>query len=96
MSSTVNSALYGVERQALAVLDKEIQRYHESQTLTPSLVQLMKNTHEMVLKGAKQRGGIATDGKSPREILVELEQLVVEFREIVQQENELSVEGSLQ
>lgn len=96
MSNTVNSALYGVERQALDVLRKEVERYYENQTLTPSFVALLKATHEMVLKGAKQRGGIATDGKSPREILVELEQLVVEFREIVQQENELSVEGSLQ
>lgn len=87
--STVNSALYGVERQALEVLRKEYERYMESQALTPSFVSLLKATHEMVMKGAKQRAGIVTDGKSPREILVELEQLVVEFRQIVEQENEM-------
>lgn len=93
--STPNAALYGVERQALEVLRKEFEKYSETQTLTPSFVSLLKATHEMVMKGAKQRAGILTDGKSPREVLVELEQLCVEFRELVQQENELN-EASLQ
>jgi hypothetical protein len=92
----VNSALYGVERQALEVLSKEFARYQESQTLTPSFVQLLKATHEMVLKGARERVGLDTAGKSPREVLVELEQLVVEFRQIVEQENEMEQEGMIQ
>ena len=92
----VNSALYGVERQALEVCAKEFAKYQESQTLTPSFVQLMKATHEMVLKGAKERVGLDTAGKSPREVLVELEQLVVEFRQLVDQENELNVEETIQ
>lgn len=91
--ASVNAAIYGVERQALDVLAKEYAKYQETQTLTPSFVALMKNTHEMVLKGAKQRAGIETDGRSPREILVELEQLVVEFRQIVDQENEMNQEN---
>jgi hypothetical protein len=92
----VNSALYGVERQALEVLRKEFEKYQQEQVLTPSFVQLMKATHEMVLKGAKERVGLDTAGKSPREVLVELEQLVVEFRQLVDQENEMDQEGMMQ
>ncbi len=92
----VNAALYGVERQALAVLEKEFEKYKSEQVLTPSFVQLMKATHEMVLKGAKERVGLDTAGKSPREVLVELEQLVVEFRQLVDQENEMDQEGMIQ
>ena len=94
--SSVNSALYGVERQALEVLRKEYEKYQLEQVLTPSFVALLKATHEMVLKGAKQRVGLDTGNKSPREVLVELEQLVVEFRQIVEHENEMSSEGALQ
>ncbi len=92
----VNSALYGVERQALEVLRKEFEKYQQEQVLTPSFVQLMKATHEMVLKGAKERVGLDTAGKSPREVRVELEQLVVEFRQLVDQENEMDQEGMMQ
>lgn len=92
----VNSALYGVERQALEVLSKEFAKYQEGQVLTPSFVQLLKATHEMVLKGAKERVGLDTAGKSPREVLVELEQLVVEFRQLVDMENESEAEGTIQ
>jgi hypothetical protein len=94
--SAVNSALYGVERQALEVLGKEFQKYQQDQVLTPAFVQLLRATHEMVLKGAKQRVGLDTGNKSPREVLVELEQLVVEFRQIVDQENEMQAQENLQ
>ncbi len=99
MSQTVNSALYGVERQALEVLRKEFERYNETQVLTPAFVALMRNTHEMVLKGCKQRVGLDIANKSPREVLVELQQLVVEFQLIVENENEMEAakaENSLQ
>jgi len=94
--SSVNSALYGVERQALDVLRKEYERYLESQNLTPSFVSLLKATHEMLLKGAKQRVGLDVGNRSPREVLVELEQLVTEFRQIVDQENEMNAQENLQ
>jgi len=94
--SSVNSALYGVERQALDVLRKEYARYCDSQTLTPSFVALLKATHEMLLKGAKQRVGLDVGNRSPREVLVELEQLVTEFRQIVDQENEMNAQENLQ
>ncbi len=87
-----NSALYGVERQALEVRRREFEKYLQDQTLTPSFVQLLKATHDMVMKGAKERVGLDTAGKSPREVLVELEQLVVEFRQLVDQENEMNEE----
>ena len=96
MSQSVNAGLYGVERHALDILRKECERYELTQQLTPSLVALLRNTHEMLLKGAKSRAGVDTAGKSPREILVELQQLVVEFQQLVDQENELQSEGTIQ
>lgn len=88
MAQTVNTALYAIERSALEVLRTEHDKYTESQVLTPAFVSLLRATHDMVMKGAKQRAGIMTEGKSPREVLVELEQLCVEFRMLVDQENE--------
>lgn len=90
MADSLNTGLYSVERQALAVLRTEMQRYEETQTLTPQFVQLMRNTHEMLMKGATKRAGLDTANKSPREILVELQQLVAEFQQLVDQENEMS------
>lgn len=89
MSDARSTSLYGVERQALAVLRTEMTKYEATQTLTPSFVQLMKATHDMLMKGAAQRGGVDIGNKSPREILVELQQLVAAFQELVDQENEL-------
>ena len=94
--STVNSALYGIERQALEVLSKEMQKYQETQSLTPSFVQLLKNTHEMILKGAKQRVGLDMANKSPREILVELKQLEAEVEQMIQHEDEMNAQENLQ
>lgn len=91
-----STALYGIERQALEVLRTEFEKYQQSQVLTPSYVSLMKATYEMVMKGAAHRAGIDTSKKSPREILVELQQLVSEFQQIVDQENELEASRSLQ
>lgn len=96
MAQSVNAGLYGVERQALEVLRVEYDKYQASQVLTPPFVALIRNTHEMLLKGAKSRAGIDTSGKSPREILVELQQLVVEFQMLVDQENEMANEGTIQ
>lgn len=86
--STPTVALHGIERQALEVLRVEFEKYQETQVLTPSFVQLMKATHEMVMKRVKGSTGIDTS-RSPREILVELEQLTSEVRTIVDQENEM-------
>ncbi len=96
MADQVNTGLYGIERQALMVLRTEFEKYQTSQTLTPSFVQLMKATHEMLIKGAAKRGGIDTSNKSPREILVELQQLCAEFQELVDQQNEMVAEGTIQ
>ncbi len=96
MVDALNTGLYGIERQALAVLRTEFEKYLTSQVLTPSFVQLMKATHDMLLKGAAKRAGLDTANKSPREILVELHQLVAEFQELVDQENELANEGTIQ
>jgi hypothetical protein len=96
MAQSVNSGLYGVERQALEVMRVEYEKYMATQGLTPAFVALMRNTHEMLMKGAKQRAGLDTANKSPREILVELQQLVVEFQMLVDQENEMVNEGTIQ
>lgn len=94
MAQSANTALYAIERSALDVLRTEHDRYMETQTLTPAFVSLLKATHDMVMKGAKQRAGILTDGKSPRDVLVELQQLVIEFQMLVDQENESAAETS--
>ena len=96
MADQLNTALYGVERHAMSVLRTEFDKYQASQVLTPSFVQLMKATHEMLMKGAAKRSGLDTANKSPREILVELEQLAAEFRELVQQEEEVDAERTMQ
>lgn len=96
MVDALNTGLYGVERQALSVLRVEFEKYAQTQILTPSFVSLMKATHEMLIKGASKRAGIDTANKNPREILVELQQLVSEFQELVDQENELASEGTIQ
>lgn len=88
MADQLNTALYGVERQAMAVLRTEFDKYQASQVLTPSFVQLLRATHDMLMKGAAKRAGLDTANKSPREILVELTQLVAEFQELVDRENE--------
>jgi hypothetical protein len=96
MSSQVNASLYATERMALDVLRREMQKYEETQALSGSFVALLKNTHEMLMKGAKQRVGLDLGSKSPREVLVELQQLVVEFQQLVEQENELAAQDQLQ
>ncbi len=45
---------------------------------------------------AQFKGWIDLGNKSPREVLVELQQLVVEFQQLVEQENELAAEDTLQ
>lgn len=94
--SQVNAGLYGVERQALEVLRVEMEKYRQEQQLTPSLVQLLRATHEMLMRGAKSRAGVDTANKSPREILVELDQLREEFRQLVEQENEMDLQETMQ
>jgi hypothetical protein len=96
MAQSVNAGLYGIERNALEVVRIEVEKYLRDQNLTPSFVALLRNTHEMLMKGAKSRAGIDTSGKSPREILVELQQLVVEFQMLVDQENEMQEQGTIQ
>ncbi len=96
MADQLHTSLYGVERQALTVLKTEHQKYQESQVLTPSYVQLMRATHDMLMKGAQRRSGLDIANKSPREILVELTQLVSEFQELVDQQNEAEAAGQLQ
>ena len=91
-----STALYSIERQALKVLETEFEKYSETQVLSPSYVSLLKATYDMVMKGAAHRAGIDTSKKSPREILVELQQLVSEFEELVRLENEQTAEGTLQ
>jgi hypothetical protein len=82
------AALHGIERQALEILRIEFEKYQDSQILTPSLVQLIKATHDMVMKRVASTG--IDPSRSPREVLVELEQLTSEVRMMVEQENEMS------
>lgn len=96
MADALNTGLYGIERQALMVLRVEHEKYMTTQALTPSFVALLKATHDMLLKGAAKRAGLDTANKNPREILVELHQLVAEFQELVDQENEMQREGTIQ
>lgn len=96
MAAQVSTALYGIERQALEVCRIEYEKYVASQTLTPSYVQLMKATYDMLMKGAAHRAGVDIANKSPREVLVELQQLVVEFQQYVDQENEMAQENTIQ
>lgn len=96
MAETLNGSLYGVERQSLEVLRLEYQRYIDTGKLTPQFVQLMKNTHEMLMKGARQRAGVDISSKSPREILVELHQLQAEFQAMVDLEEQMADQGQLQ
>lgn len=96
MSTQINASLYAMERMALDVARREMEKYQETQVLSPSFVKLLRDTHEMLMKGAKQRVGLDLGSKSPREVLVELQQLVVEFQQLVEQENELQADRQLQ
>lgn len=79
-----------IELQAMKVLDREIERYFEGNGSVPtSLVSLLKATHDMIMKRTRATLGIGDDGKSAREMLVEVRQLVSELEQAVQKENEM-------
>lgn len=88
------AALYGIETTALKLLEEEVQRHRESGLpISGSLVSLLKTTHEMIFKRLKaSMGAGADDPRSPREMLVELEQFKSELQTLVRQENEMELQ----
>ncbi len=83
------AALYGIEMTALKLLEEEVQRHRESGlAISQPLVSLLKATHEMIFKRLKASLGTAEEPRSPREMLVELEQFKSELTQLVRTENE--------
>jgi hypothetical protein len=88
-----STALMSIELQAMKVLEREMDRYLESQVPVPSsLVQLLKATHDMIMKRCKSTLGLTDDGKTPREMLVEVRQLASELEQAVERENSLELQ----
>lgn len=85
------AALYGIEMQALRLLDEELERHRAMNVpVTNALVALLRTTHEMIFKRLKAQGIGSDEPMSPREMLVQLEQFKSELQQLVRHENELS------
>ena len=83
------AALYGIEMTALKLLEEEVQRHRDAGVaISQPLVSLLKATHEMIFKRLKASLGTAEEPRSPREMLVELEQFKSELQQLVRTENE--------
>lgn len=88
------AALYGIETTALKLLEDEVARHREHNLpVSNALVSLLKATHEMIFKRLKASlGNNAEEPRSPREMLVELEQFKSELQQLVRQENEMELQ----
>ena len=87
------AALYGIETQALKLLDEELERHRASgMPVTNALVSLLRTTHDMIFKRMRASGVSDGDAKSPREMLVELEQFKSELVQLVRHENDMEIQ----